>query len=406
MEIRRKLSKLFNILLLILNGFWAILAVYLLRCIRPLCLIRLGAIKSDRIGHFAADAGIQWIELSQKPINQVDLYWLPKKTCNNQLRKMICRNFKVSRYIYYLDRWNRLLPGGEIHQRPSSNTLSRDTNGLIAKSTSQMRFLPKEENTAREWLRKKGWKDGVPFVCLLVRDSAYLNNDPLHSSEKWDYHSHRDSEIETYVPAMEWLANLGIFILRMGKITNNPIHTKHPKIIDYAFNNEKSDLLDIWLFANCNLCISTGTGLDMISNVYQKPLLMLNFISLYRLWSWNDTTTYPKYLTWEDSGKKLTFQEIIDHSKEHDFARTQDFKSEGIKILDLTEDEILESVQERWMQIQGIWEPQPGDFKRQTEFWKQLKKSPNFSKYHGFIHPKARLSDSFLRKNKNFLDLP
>ena len=67
------------------------------------------------------------------------------------------------------------------------------------------------------------------------------------------------------------------------------------------------------------------------------------------------------------------------------------------------QEEIMDALQERWSQLEGNWEPQAGDHERQTEFWRQLKSSPEFSKNHGFIHSKARLGDSYLRKNLQFL---
>ena len=46
---------------------------------------------------------------------------------------------------------------------------------------------------------------------------------------------------------MEWLADQGVWVLRMGKIMERPIPTEHPRIVDYAFEPNKSDFLDIWL---------------------------------------------------------------------------------------------------------------------------------------------------------------
>jgi putative glycosyltransferase (TIGR04372 family) len=388
-------------IILLLNAIWAIPAVWCMRKLRHLFLIRVGTLRSERIGHFSADGGQQWVELAVQPMNQIDLYWLPKQTSNFQWEIMIRRNFKVAWPVYYLDRWNAIMPGGEAHHRTTSDTRSRDIRGLLDRTTTKLEFLSEEEVIAKDWLQGFGWQADEPFVCLLVRDSAYLEKDPTLRKNRtgWSYHSYRDSDIDTYVSAMEWLADQGVWVIRMGKQMVNPLQTKHKKIIDYAFNDEKSDLLDIWLFANCNLCISTGTGPDMVSNVYRRPLLMLNFMPLKGLWTWNDTTTFPKNLIWEDSGSELSFQDHLIHS----YPRTQDYQRAGIRIESMTSEEIMDALQERWSQLEGNWEPQAGDHERQTEFWRQLKSSPEFSKNHGFIHSKARLGDSYLRKNLQFL---
>ena len=79
-----KMKRRLNQLLLLLNAFWAIPAVWLMRRTRHIFHIRIGTLRSDRIGHFVADAGIQFAKLSEQPMNQIDLYWLPEHTSNKQ----------------------------------------------------------------------------------------------------------------------------------------------------------------------------------------------------------------------------------------------------------------------------------------------------------------------------------
>ena len=47
---------------------------------------------------------------------------------------------------------------------------------------------------------------------------------------------------------------------------------------DINYLSDKNDFMDIWLFAHCTACISTGTGLDLLSVVYNRPILLLNYI--------------------------------------------------------------------------------------------------------------------------------
>jgi putative glycosyltransferase (TIGR04372 family) len=101
------------------------------------------------------------------------------------------------------------------------------------------------------------------------------------------------------VLAGEHLAEQGIWVLRMGKIAEEPIPSQHPKTIDYAFYSEKNDLLDIWLFANCYFCISTGSGPDAISNVYQRPMVKVNEKPISRLNTRSSCITVHKYFVWE-----------------------------------------------------------------------------------------------------------
>lgn len=395
--VRRKLESVFSLHarepLLLPHALWAVPGVILIRCIRPWRTIRLGPLCSDRIGHFAADAGQQWAMRSQEQSNYLDLYWLPSKTCNSFWADMVRRNFTVRPWVKPLDLWNQILPGRSIHYRPSSTTASRDIHGWLEKTQAKLPFLPEEDERAKVWLRRQGWQDGEPFVCLLVRDSAYLNTDPLHKKGDWDYHNYRDSDIATYVPAAEWLAEQGVWVLRMGKVMAKPMRSSHTHIIDYAFHPEKSDFLDIWLFANCTLCITTGTGPDMVGDIYRRPLLFLNYIPVFDLFSWSNAIHLSKTLVWQASGIRLTWREYINHRYYH----TEKYAQAGIKIIDLTPEEIVLSVQERWQRLQGTWVDTEADINSRDRFWEILKAHPDFSKYHGWIHPEAGVSSTWLR---------
>ncbi len=380
------------------HGIWAVPAVLIIRLIRPFVVIRVGGFSCLRIGHFAADAGHQWAKLQDKPANMVDWFWIQEPTCNKQWAKMVKRNFPCYFWVKHLYRWNLLLPGGSLHHRPPSKTGSRDIGGILERAQAKMEFLPEEEREAKTWLRSQGWKEEDPFVCVLVRDSAYLGTTQRLCQNDWNYHNYRDSDIATYVPALEWLANQGVWVLRMGRIMSKPILSSHPRVIDYAFSPEKNDLLDIWLFANCHLCISTGSGPDIVSDVYRRPLLFLNFIPVSCLFSWSNAMHLPKTLVWKESGKPLTLQEHIQHS----YFQQSLYDHAGIEIVDMTPEEITSAVQECWQRQKGDWIDTDEDLALQRRFWEILMAHPEFLKYHGWIHPEARIGANYLRKAQSY----
>lgn len=393
-KIKLLLEKCFLYRYSLINGIWAIPAVLLIRCLRPWCIIRFGEIRSERIGHFAADVGQQWARSQQQSGEYLDYYWIQRPTCNQFWEQMVCRNFSVHSWARHLDLWNRVIPGGAVHHRPSSTTGSRDIQGCLEQMQEPMQFLLEEDAEGKSWLQKQGWREGEPFVCLLVRDSHYLNNDSiLKHGMVWSYHNYRDSDISTYVKAAEWLADQGVWVLRMGKSMEKPISSTHPRIIDYSFHPERSDFLDVWLFAHCDVCISTGTGPDMISDVYRRPLLFLNFLPLLHMVSWSDAIHLPKSLVWIETGIPLTLKEYL----EHNYVLSEKYNQSGIRIIDRTEDEILSAVEERWQRIKGTWVDTEDDIARHQKFWEILKMHPNFEKYHGWIHPQARASAIWLR---------
>jgi len=381
----------------LVSGFWSIPVVLLIRLIRPIVIVRLGTFFSNRIGHFVADSAHQFVKLDT---NIIELYWLDNSTCNKQWSKMVKRNLPVYWWVKYVDIWNKYLPGGDIHSRPLSVNDSRDLYGLLDKHQGEMlKFIPEEEKKAKEWLKKQGWRDGDSFVCLLVRDSEYLDSENVDPEQNWDYHSFRNSDVNTYVEAMEWLSEQGVWVIRMGKVMSKRISTKNSRIVDYAFCSNRNDLLDIWLFANCNLCISTGSGIDYVSDVYRKPLLFLNYLPLNDMVSWSNSINYPKHLKWSDSDNLLTLKECL----EHQFCSTKEYEEAGIDIMDLTSIEIKLVVQECWARLEDSFVETYNDINQQNQFWKTMRESTLFKKQHDFIHPKARLASTFLRNNPNFL---
>lgn len=395
----RKLVSLLNRLLVFPHGIWAIPSVILVRLIRPWKHFRFGTFEAGRIGHFVADVVLALAESDLGLQNHYsDWYFLPPKTCNQQWEKMTRRMLHVRWWVRYLDAWNRNIPGGKVHQKlPAATTLgSRDKHGWWKKSSAQkIAFLPEEGTEAKSWLRHQGWREGEPFVCLLVRDSAYLNRDSLHgwSAERSHYHNYRDSDITTYVQAAEYLAESGVWVLRMGKVMKSPIPSQHYKVVDYAFQEQKNDLLDVWLFANCIGCISTGTGIDRVSYVYGKPILFVNTLPLSNLDSYNESIWVSKHLIWSKSGESLSLRQYLENSYLH----TQEYTEAGIEIVDLSSEEILEAVQEFWQRIQGTWEDDEDDILCQQQFWIIFKAWPEFSKYHGWIHPESRVGAAWLR---------
>ena len=232
-----------------------------------------------------------------------------------------------------------------------------------------------------------------------MRDSANLGIEECHAQYDWNYHSYRDSDIDTYNLAIRWLADQGVWVLRMGKSVNKRVSIKHPRVIDYPFHPEKSDFLDVWLFANCDLCISTGSGPDFISDVYRKPIIFLNYLPLNTMFSWSKALTHPKHLVWEKTGKPLTLNEYL----ENKFSHTEQYENSGIKIINLSKEEILAVVEEGWKRLEGAWVDTKNDIEEQKKFWSILINHRYFSRYHSYIHDDAKISSIFLRNNANFL---
>ena len=173
---------------------------------------------------------------------------------------------------------------------------------------------------------------------------------------------------------------------------DKPFQANSNQIIDYAFDPEKSDLLDIWLFANCAGIISTGTGLDQIAAIYRKPHLFINAMPLAKLHSWQNMIWVPKNLRWRKTTEPLSLNEYL----EHNYQQLHDYHSNGIEIIDLTSTEILAAVQEFWLRLSGLDSYTRIERDLQDKFWGTLKSWSEFNSHHGVIHNKASVGKQWL----------
>jgi hypothetical protein len=84
---------------------------------------------------------------------------------------------------------------------------------------------------------------------------------------------------------------------------------------------------------------------------------------------------------------------------EYKFSHTEQYENSGIKIINLSKEEILATVEEGWKRLEGTWVDTKNDIEEQKKFWSVLINHKYFSRYHGYIHKKSRISTVFLDKN-------
>ena len=164
-------------------------------------------------------------------------------------------------------------------------------------------------------------------------------------------------------------------------------------VIDYAFDPDKSDLLDIWLFANCAGCVTTGSGPDGISSIYGVPLLFVNFSPLGQFWSYANTISVPKPLRWMKDKEPLTIHEHLSTG----YHLQSEYEASGIDVVDMAPEDILLAFQEFWGRRTDTWKEEPGDAQRQQDFWESLLASSENGRFHGWRHPNSRIGAAWLK---------
>jgi putative glycosyltransferase (TIGR04372 family) len=377
--------------------------ILIVRIIRPVRLIRFTVLPSKLIGHAVFEPEIY---LSRKALgllpekNVIDLYYFESTQHSNKYwKKIIERHLPVSRFFYYLHRLNKLFPGWQPHYQVQYAELhsTADPENLLGSVGPQIQFNDEEEKAGEYFLRKMGIPKNAKFVCVQVRDSAHdskLNPVGLVPS----YNEFRNSDINNYVQAFEYLTGKGYWIIRMGKVTNTRLQTRNPKIIDYSNSGERTELLDVWLCFNCTFMISTGSGIDALAAIARKPIVCVDYLAYLDItYFFRNSLIILKHLYDAKSGRKLPLEEIIQIESQTYYKSSEFYWSRGIEWKLNTSQEIEGAVREMVGRLENSWQELAEDSALHDAAGKIIASSAQYqSQYkNGFVH---KLGAQFLRE--------
>lgn len=404
--VRRRLRRLVALTLTAVTAPIQIVVFIVLRIASRIIPIRCGWIITPRIGHMAANFELLYTDLlatqAQGGKRGITI-WVPSQehVCNRFLFKLIKRHvFVVPRWLWIVvHRLNLKFPGGSIIDLDSGT--DRDINNLLDSTVPSLRFSDREIRRGLRFLANNGLPEGAPFVCLNVRDSAYLSK--TYPANEWSYHDYRDSSIENYLLAANALTERGYYVFRMGASVESPMLTNNPKVIDYASNGMRSEFLDIFLGAHCAFCISSGTGFDAIPYIFRRPIAYVNIapVGISMTFSERFSLLFKDHYD-NSTGLRMSLRSIFNADVAFS-TESYDFKQKGIELRENSPVQILDAVGEMMDLLEKNVDCIESSIHPQLEF-RQLFKSLVDSDdpgLHGKI--KARYSVSALQKDLSFL---
>lgn len=385
----------------------ATLCVFAIRVISVLVVVRIGSLVSSRLGHFALNTELYLCEYDEginRPTKlHVDLFFFKNyPICNEQLSKMWKRDLIIlPRWILApVTRVNRFFPGSELHEVGTTANSDRDVLNLLVTSSPHLQFSKEEEALGTTTLTEFGVPEGAPFVCLIGRDSEYLE---IHTPESdSSYHNYRDVSIGNYVLAAEELANRGYYVFRMGAYVKEPLICGHPMVVDYASNGMRSDFMDIYLGAKCAFCVTCGTGFDAVPQLFRKPVAYVNHVPLNYLVTYDPrTVAILKHHVSQDGGYELSLREIIAGGL-GSCLRASDYASKGVLLVENTPEEIRDLVIEMDERLKGTWQPSDDDQDLQQKLWDNFGAYNLFDSQGRLLHGeiKSLYGASMLRENR------
>jgi len=244
----------------------------------------------------------------------------------------------------------------------------------MEKQPPHLRFTPAElqRGISEKW--RLGIPHGAKFVCLIVRDSAYL--------PELAYHSYRDSDIDTYEEAVWALIKRGYYVIRMGVKVAKPVkwHTDalwDSHVIDFATNGMYSDFMSLYLGAHCDFCLSNGCGFDAIPVIFRRPVCYVNYVPIEYLQTYNKGSLAIWKHHYKD-GKRMTLPEIYASGAGH-FMRADEFEHAGITLVDNTPEEItavaLEMVERIRCKLSSSMSISDKAMAQHLKFWQSFPRS-------------------------------
>ena len=386
----------------------AIAFVIVIRIMRPWFLVRIGALFGHRIGHLAANTELYLCErdagINVPTQHHVDLFFLVKPICNNELARLWKRVLRVwpTWCLAPIRRVNKLIPGWECHDIGENTQMDRDIHHLLDRFPPHLKFTPAEESKGAAGLRAIGIEQNAKFVCLLVRDSAYLKSH--QPAVDYSYHDYRDCNVHNFIMASEELARRGYYVVRMGVVVKEPMKSKNPRVIDYEARGMRTEFMDIYLGSKCEFCISVGSGFDALPYIFRRPIVFVDHVPPGYLFTFGSQFIgLTKHYFSTVKGRCLTLAEIL--SEGLGFAyHVDEYAACGIQLVENTPEEIRDVVVEMVQRLEGSWQPHCDDEELQRRFWSIFPSNSirNGKPLHGEI--RSRFGASFLRSNRWWLD--
>lgn len=400
---------------LVVSALPAFLLVVVIRLLYPVVTIRIGALRTERIGHFVLETELMLLEqklgVQPRPPRSFDVYYLPPPISNAQIGRMWRRVVRVwPRWLMVTAyRLNALLPRATRHSVPTASGIVYDIHFLLDRSTPLMRFSRRETFKGHELMDALGVRP-FQYVCVLARDHSY--HQVALPDVYLSYHDYRNWDINEYTAALEALADDGPMIVRMGAVVARPLQSDHPKIIDYARSGHRSAFADIWLAAHCKFCVSDGNGFYAVPTAFRRPNAFVNLAPMYGFpVTRRSDVGIPKLIEDAATGELVPLSLLKPLYAPGITGIRSRLQAAGLRHKNNSCDEVRDVLLEMNARMEGRWSEQPDDGVMQTAFWRNYWETlgQNEGHYTGHTGPEgykvvnSRLGSEFLRSHSGLL---
>lgn len=333
---------LFGTVLSVSLGVPVLLLIFALK---PLVTVRIGRIRSQRLGSFVGDLD-RHLAYRLRPRRRVaEWYFLDHKSvCSTYVEELWRRK------ILILPRIMLIFPYSTIKRLTISrprlkdhlwSTLDidhwspvlgdRDPWNILDSAPPTLGLSGSEERRGRDQLNEIGLSPESRIALLIGRDSSYGTT----RGDLPELHTHRNVRINDFESAIDLLRNEGFTVFRMGSMVQESLTCADEKtVFDYATNGMRSEFLDVYLASVCSLCVSVSTGYDALPTLFRKPTLYANMvpIGMYPSFRHNALALCKSFVD-DETGDFISLKELYRRGCLFDF-RSPVFEQNGVRIID------------------------------------------------------------------------
>ncbi len=376
------------------------LSIEVINFFRPVYIV--GLSNKGRITQYMAPMELHLRNANQKNKKYKMIFVMPAATPNEAVRTV------YSRYALIIDsHFPRIIRSafGMLSVMLKRRFTSELTSWAHLWQLNPATTLTDDELKFGDHLRQQlGIPKDAQYVCLGIKEAAYYASITTESGYGQDLsHQAKDSrnvDLKNYVQAATDLANLGIYVVRVGSVVTAPLpENRNPMIIDYS-TTARSELGDVVLGANCKFSICAATGVWVFTASQNRPIVNCD---QYELGYKNDLLSQGAPSIWvlrilkrKHSSKMAMFSEMAAGGQK--WADDKLLASLGLEPVPNTPEEILDAVVEMNDWVDGKLVLSEQDEELQTKFYNCYPPETRLEK-----NPLVRISPSFLRKYSDLL---
>jgi putative glycosyltransferase (TIGR04372 family) len=232
------------------------------------------------------------------------------------------------------------------------------------------------------------------YVCLHLRDGSF------YGEARGLGQSHRNSDVENYRAAIEYVTGLGGWVIKLGA-KESPKLPSMPRVIDYARSPYKSSLTDLALIRGARLFIGTTSGLTNVPISFGIPAALVNCISTdAQLWH-SQVRFIPKQIILQD-GSAVAPTELTRSPWRWRVFDAGVLARHGATPIDNTSDEILETVKEVMALATGANDDYIASIGATAHLYSRWQENLSMPHYYGG----AQISLYYLKKHQGSLSDP